>query len=93
MKEKEIRLMRRKINVLEMAQVSLKHKLETNEARKGMEMRDLRAQVEREMRKEAQIREFNMKQMFEKELAHLWFENDKIKHEFDMKDLLVSKLS
>ena len=78
-KERDIRLMRRKINLLEMAQVSLKHKLETNEARKGMELRDQKAMIEREMRKEAQIREFNIKIMFERELAHLWFENDKIK--------------
>ena len=31
--------------------------------------------------------------MFKRELAHLWFENDKIKQEFDTKDLLVAKLT
>ena len=38
-------------------------------------------------------KEFNMKQTFERELAHLWYENDKIKQEFETKADLVSKLS
>lgn len=76
-----------------MSMVSLKHKLETQESRKAMELKDQRALIERDCLNEMKAKEFNMKQTFERELAHLWYENDKIKQEFETKADLVSKLS
>jgi len=45
------------------------------------------------MRKEMKAREFNIRTLFEKELAHLWMENDRIKQSIDLKDSVISKLT